>query len=68
MSGVRLDGEDVLIRLTADQAFTLRVALKPVRAGETTSASTQTFRDRMDRALARALHDREKKGKKNATS
>ena len=60
MSGVRLDGEHVLIRLTAEQAFTLRVALKPVRVGDTTSASTQAFRDRLDKALARALHGKEK--------
>ena len=60
MSGVRLDGEDVLIRLTAEQAFTLRVALQPVRVGETTSASTQRFRDRLGKALARALVEKER--------
>lgn len=55
MSGVRREGDDILIRLTVDQAFTLRVALRPVRVGETTSTSTQSFRDRLDKALARAL-------------
>ena len=55
MSGVRLDGDNVLIRLTAEEAFTLRVALKPVRVGETTSTPAQLFRERLDKALARAL-------------
>ncbi|MGB0901176.1 hypothetical protein [Halocynthiibacter sp.] len=63
MSGVRRNGDDVTVTLTADQAFTLRVALKPVRVGETTSTATQKFRDRLDKALARALGDNWKRGR-----
>ncbi|MCA0961169.1 hypothetical protein [Salipiger bermudensis] len=51
--GIREDGDTVLIRIPRDQVHSLRVALQPMRAGETVSASTQNFRDRLDKALAK---------------
>jgi hypothetical protein len=49
------DGDDIVIRIPIEDAHGLRVALQPIRAGETTSNSTQSIRDRLDRGLARAL-------------
>lgn len=52
------DGDDVLIRIPRDQVHALRVALRPIRPGETVSVSTQNIRDRLDQGLA-ALQSRE---------
>lgn len=49
------DGEDIVIRVPIKDAHGLRVAIQPIRAGETTSNSTQSIRGRLDRGLARAL-------------
>ena len=51
--GVRRDGDFALIRIPMDEVHTFRVALQPVRVGETVSKSTQKFRDRIDKGLAR---------------
>lgn len=51
--GIREDGDTVLIRIPRDQVHSLRVALQPMRAGETVSTSTQNIRDRLDKALAK---------------
>lgn len=51
--GIRQEGDSVLIRIPKDQVHSLRVALQPMRAGETVSTSTQAIRDRLDKALAR---------------
>lgn len=51
--GIREDGDTVLIRIPRDQVHSLRVALQPMRAGETVSTSTQDIRDRLDKALAK---------------
>ncbi|MBY6005396.1 hypothetical protein KUV62_15835 [Salipiger bermudensis] len=51
--GIREDGDTVVIRIPRDQVHSLRVALQPMRAGETVSTSTQNIRDRLDKALAK---------------
>lgn len=50
---VRIDGDYLHISIPKEDCHALRVALHPIRAGETTSASTQAIRDRLDKALAR---------------
>lgn len=56
------DGEFVVIRVPVSEVHGLRVALQPIRAGETTSNSTQTIRDRLDRGLARAMAPKQAAG------
>lgn len=51
--GVSREGDMAVIRLPMSEVHSLRVALHPRLAGETTSTSTQSIRDRLDRALAR---------------
>lgn len=54
------DGDYIVIRLPVSEVQSLRVALHPIRAGETTSNSTQSIRDRLDRGLARAMAPKQK--------
>lgn len=50
---VRRDGENAVITLPMTAVHGLRVALTPVRQGETTSVETDTIRHSLDKALAR---------------
>ena len=50
---VTRDGDDAVIRIPLAEVHALRVALRPVLAGETVSLSTQSIRDSLDQALAR---------------
>lgn len=52
-ASVKRDGDHAVIRLPMAEVHSLRVALRPVQAGASVSASTQTIRDRLDKALAR---------------
>lgn len=52
-SSVKRDGDDAVIRIPMSEVHGLRVALRPVIAGDAVSNSTQTIRDRLDKALAR---------------
>lgn len=50
---VTRDGDCAVIRVPLSDVHSLRVALQPVRAGETVSNATQEIRDSLDKALAR---------------
>lgn len=50
---VTKEGDMGFIRIPVDEVHSLRVALTPIRAGETVSISTQNIRVRLDKALAR---------------
>ena len=50
---ITCDGDCAVIRIPLSDVHALRVALRPVRAGETVSLSTQAIRDNLDKALAR---------------
>lgn len=52
MSGVRVEGDYAILRIHRSELHALRVALRPIRQGETTSTATQELRDRLDKALA----------------
>jgi hypothetical protein len=52
-ASVQRDGDYAVIRLPISEVHALRVALHPVPAGAPTSTSTQSIRDRLDKALAR---------------
>lgn len=49
---IRRDGDYVTIRVPRTAVHGLRVALRPIRVGETTSNATQAIRDRFDKGLA----------------
>lgn len=53
ISKVTVSDDRLHFDISREDAHALRVALRPVRAGETVSKSTQDIRDRLDRALAR---------------
>ncbi len=48
-----IDGEFAVLRIHRDNIHSLRVAMQPIRQGETTSRSTQNVRDQFDKALAK---------------
>ena len=50
---IKRDGDYAVIRIPLEDIHSLRVALRPVKAGETTSNSTQNIRDRLDKGLAK---------------
>lgn len=53
MSGsVKLDGDEIVIRIPKGEAHALRVALKPIREGEPTMNATKALRERLCKALA----------------
>ena len=52
-NSVSVDGDHVVIKIHKESVHALRVALKPVRVGEVTSASTQKIRDDLKNALSR---------------
>lgn len=53
MNSVSREGEYVVIRIHEKDAHSLRVALRPVLQGDTTSTATQAIRENLDKALAR---------------
>jgi len=53
MSSVKREGDEAVIRIPMDEVHSLRVALKPVRAGEPVANAAQDIRDRLNKALAR---------------
>ena len=50
---IRELGDDVAIIFPRSEVHALRVALRPIRAGEATSKATQAIRDRLDKGLAK---------------
>ena len=50
---IKRDGDYAVIRIPLEDVHSLRVALRPVKTGETTSNSTQNIRDRLDKGLAK---------------
>ena len=50
---IKRDGDYAVIRVPMEDVHSLRVALRPIKAGETTSIATQSIRDRLDKGLAK---------------
>ena len=50
---IKVHGDNFALILPVEEAHNIRVALQPMRAGETVSTSTQNIRDRLDKALAK---------------